>query len=93
MLSVFNVVIILEKNLKNKISFKSSSTRLRSKLPMMMSHIHQQVEMSRWVRRNSWNTAVGSRWRYSYCHGNWLILCFFYSKINELILTRFPNYK
>ena len=49
MLSVFNVVIMLEKNLKNKISFKSSSTRLRSKLPMMMSHIHQQVEMSRWV--------------------------------------------
>ena len=50
MLSVFNVVIILEKILKIKYLLNHPRQDYKKQiLPMMMSHIHQQVEMSRWV--------------------------------------------
>ena len=79
MLSVFNVVIILEKNLKNKISFKSSSTRL----PMMMSYIHQQVEMSRWVPKKFLPLEIQQLDHDENIHGNWLIFVFLLSKIDN----------
>ena len=48
MLSVFNVVIILEKILKIKYLLNHPRQDYKKQiLQMMMSHIHQQVEMSR----------------------------------------------